>query len=419
MKEEIRRIMNLVKEGKLSPEDAAELIDAFSAESKEGAEEPGKQGREQTTESTQAQDAGQTPPPPPSDANQAKGSSKDPFRGFMDIVEGLEKQVRESVDWKKVADQVREGTNKGVESLKTSFEQIKAGNFDFNNWYSTETKVVELPLEFSEEKTLRIENPVGNVRITGGAASGFAKATAKVRGGDDIDAKVKADEYTLIIEESEHEVLIRQPDIAGTSVDLEISIAGKCAVDVRTGSGDVRIENTQKGCRLQTNSGDTFLKGLNGPVDVTCQSGDLRIENSTTTMLTIESTSGDISLFDVKGMIRARSASGNVSLKECAGKSVSVESVSGDVSLDLVEPITGSVNVRNVNGSATITVPDGSDCRVSLSTLRGNVHSAIQLDEEAKTEMHLTGKLGEGNGTLDVSAVNGNVSLEQRLHSTV
>ncbi|MBX3119510.1 MAG: DUF4097 family beta strand repeat protein [Fimbriimonadaceae bacterium] len=416
MKEEIRRIMNLVKEGKLSPEDAAELIDAFSKESQEETSE-GNSHSEETTGQSGEKSGPQTPPPPPEDSTQ--GKSKDPFRGFVDIVEGLEKQVRESVDWKKVADQVREGTNKGFEGLKSSFEQIKTGNFSFSAWASSETKVVELPLIVSEEKTLRIENPVGNIKVVGGASSGYAKATAKVRGSDDMDARMKADGYTLIIEESDHEVLIRQPDMAGTSVDLELSIEGKCAVEIHTGSGDVRVENTGKGCRINTQSGDTFLKGLNGPVDVTCQSGDLRIDNSSTTMMTIESTSGDITLYDVKGMVRARSASGDVALKECAGKSVSVESVSGNVSIDLVEPITGSLNVRNVNGNASIAVPDGSDCRVSLSTLRGHVHSSIELEDEAKTETHLTGKIGEGAGTLDVSAVNGDVSLALRLHSAV
>ncbi len=412
MKEEIRRIMNLVKEGKLSPEDAAELIDAFSNESKSEEAATGN-AQETPTEQSNA-----TPPPPPTEGS-AQGTSKDPFRGFVDFVEGLEKQVRESVDWKKVADQMRDGTNKGFEGLKSSFEQIKTGKFNFGMWMSCETKLIELPLSVSEEKTLRIENPVGNVKIVGGAATGLVKATAQIRASDDLNAKLKADDYTIIIEESEHEVLIRQPDIPHTSVDLEISVDTKCAVQINTGSGDVHVENTGKGCRVQTQSGDTVLKGLNGPIEVVCQSGDLRIDNSASTLLTIESTSGDISLYDVKGVIRARSASGDVSLKECGGKSVSIESVSGNVNIDLVEPITGSLNVRNVNGNASITVPDGSDCRVSLSTLRGNVHSSIALEDEAKTEMHLTGKLGEGNGTLDVSAVNGDVSLAQRMHSAV
>ncbi len=69
MKEEIQRISRLVAEGKLSPEDASELIEAFVAADKAEA---------QTS----------TPPPP--------GAPKDPFKGMF---ENLERTVK-GVDWK-------------------------------------------------------------------------------------------------------------------------------------------------------------------------------------------------------------------------------------------------------------------------------------------------------------------------------
>ena len=48
MKEETRRIMKLVQEGKLSPEDAAELIEAFS----DAPDEPTTNGEQAKNEST-------------------------------------------------------------------------------------------------------------------------------------------------------------------------------------------------------------------------------------------------------------------------------------------------------------------------------------------------------------------------------
>ena len=63
-----------------------------------------------------------------------------------------------------------------------------------------------------------------------------------------------------------------------------------------------------------------------------------------------------------------------------------------------------------MNSSASIA--DGSDCRVSLSTLRGDVTTALKLEDEAKSDQRITGRLGSGKGSLDVSAVTGNVTLE-------
>ena len=111
----------------------------------------------------------------------------------------------------------------------------------------------------------------------------------------------------------------------------------------------------------------------------------------------------------------ARTSAGNVSLEECAGKTLSVESVSGDVSVDIVEPVSGAVNLRTVSGNARVAMGSG-DCRVSLSTLRGAVSCDLQLQDEARAAQRVTGKLGDGSGTLDVSAVTGNISVVSRDH---
>jgi len=78
MKEEVQRISKLVAEGKLSPEDAADLIDAFYENEHTSAE------RDESRE---------TPPPPPGSAEGAGGHGKgDPLKGFMDTVERMTRE---------------------------------------------------------------------------------------------------------------------------------------------------------------------------------------------------------------------------------------------------------------------------------------------------------------------------------------
>ncbi len=399
LKEEIRRIMTLVQEGKLSPEDAAELIDAFTASE------------------TSEYDA---PPPPPEDADGPTGpaaghpNGKDPLKSFVDFMEGIGKEVSQSVDWQNVAKQVRAGTQKGFEHLKTGVDQIRQGKVNWSWFAAYETRDVTLPLSVGKGKTLRIENPVGDVKVLGGQPHGAVTATARIRGMDADEAHEKAESYTIIIEESDHQVLIRQPDVSGLSVDLEVSLDTACAVEVRTSSGNTKIEGTAAGARVDTQSGNVTLRGLDGPIEVHSQSGNLELADSATSSATVEIKSGNIALSGVTGNVAARSASGNIAMKRGAGRSISVESVTGDVAVDLREPVSGTVNIRTVNGNAEVAVADGSDCRVSLSTLKGHVVCDLVLDDEAKQEQHVTGRLGEGNGTLDVSAVNGNIAMKLR-----
>ena len=399
MRDEVKRILQMVKDGKLSPEDAAELIDAFEAGS--------------------AVDAGTTTKTTEPEAEQASTTTestgdKDPFKSFVEALEKISKEASGSVNWQEVGKHVQEGARKGVEALKTGIDQVAKGKVAFPWGSIQETREVTLPLTIAAGKTLKVDNACGDIKIVGGFEKGSATARARFRGTPE-DAKVKADAYTLIIEESEHMVLIRQPDVVGISVDVEIQMPGKGPVEVRSTSGNVQVMDTGAGLRVDGVSGNITIKGLNGPVEISATSGNIQIEDVTTPSMALENKAGNVILKKIKGNINARTSAGNVALEDCAGKTVSIESVSGDVSVDISEPVNGTVNLRTVSGNAKVAM-DSGDCRVSLSTLRGAVNCDLQLQDEARTAQRVTGKLGDGTGTLDVSAVTGNVSVALRDH---
>jgi len=406
VREEIQRISKLVAEGKLSPEDAADLIDAFYAsERNESVEEP-------AAAATGSGNSNQPPPPPG-----GPRAVPDPLKQIVESIERLTKEGAEAVNWKEVSQQARTSARKGFEALKGGIEDISKGKVNLG-WLSTqETRDVTLPLSVPPGKTLKIENPCGDVKVLGGFDVGSATAHARFRGGSHEDAKQKADAYTLILEESDHAVVIKQPDVSGLQVDLEVQVGAGINVEVRAESGDVQVYDTKGGCRVTGRSGDVKLRGLTGVVEISAESGDINVSESELTSLHAENKSGDITLTKVRGNVTARSATGNLRLSESSGKVVSIESVSGDVHAILGEPVTGNLNVRTVNGNATVAVPDGSDCRVSLSTLRGTVECGLVLQDEARQDQRITGRLGAGTGTLDVSAVTGDITVEMRDHA--
>ena len=313
MKEEIRRIMALVQEGKLSPEDAAELIDAFAH-----AEE----------ESEEASTGPQTPPPPPPDAPGADG--KDPFKSFVEFMEGLGKEVNE-VNWQEIAGHIRKGTQKGIDTLKQTAEQIKQGKVGFGWFGTSETREVKLPLTLGAGKTLRVENRAGDVKVTGGFPEGSVFAKVQVRGSDPEDARKRADEFNLILEESDHLILVRPPEGVGLSVDIVVQLDGAGHVEVVSESGDVRVLDTQAGAKVRTHSGDIQVRGLQGPAELLTQTGDIAVEECTSPAMTVENKAGDISVRKVQGNLSVRAASGDVAIRDCSGKTLSVESVTGDV----------------------------------------------------------------------------------------
>ena len=401
MREEVKRILQMVKDGKLSPEDAAELIDSFEA---------GEAADAGTTTETNEEQA--PPPPPPGGAD-----FKDPFKSFVETIERISKEATGSVNWQEVGKHVQDSARKGVEALKTGLDQVSKGKVAFPWGGIQETREVSLPLTIPSGKTLKIDNACGDVKIVGGFDRGTANAKARFRAGTPEEAKAKADSYTLIIEESDHMILIRQPDVSGLSVDVDIQMPGKGPVEVRCTSGNVLIMDTGGAARVDGISGNVQAKGLNGPVEISASSGNILLEDVTTPSMTLENKAGNLTLRRVKGNVNARTAAGNVLLEDCAGKTLSVESVGGDVSADISEPVSGTVSVRTVSGNARVSVEDGGDCRVSLSTLRGAVDCDLPITDEARTNQRVTGRLGAGTGTLDVSAVTGNISVGLRDHA--
>jgi DUF4097 and DUF4098 domain-containing protein YvlB len=395
-KDEVKRIMKLVQEGKLSPEDAAELIEAF------------EEDRASATDAS-----GATPPPPPPQA----GGASDPFQSIAETIERIGRDVAKGVNWQDISSQIRVGAQKGAEALKTAVEEAKLGKFSFSIFGAQETKTVNLPIHVPEGKTLRIENLAGDVKVIGGAAGGELIAEAHVRGHDAEDARAKAEAYTPIIEEGEGFISIRQAEMSGLSVDIEVRVMNSVNVEVKSRAGDVEIRSTAGACRVNGSSGDIRVSGVSGPVDIHTASGDVDLHDSESPNVIIENTSGSMRLLNVRGPINLRTASGDVTLESCAGRTISVEAVSGDASVDISEPINGTVNVRTVSGDVLLTVPDGNDCRVQLASMTGHVDCLLNLSDLSRADRRVTGQLGHGAGTVDVSAISGGIRVRQRVHA--
>ena len=364
MKEEIRRIMKLVKDGKLSPDDAADLIEAFEdSEQSErvggGDEEAGRaEARPRSDSRADAPFAGDESADGGSvgaakmgaakKAGGAKGSHaadeaeeeeedgadgveeevtettgtktgrRDPFKSLVDSIEKIGKDVAGNIDWTDVANKVKVSVEKGTEAVRKAADDAKhgRGKFRFGIIFgSQESKTVELPLTVPEGKILRIEGEAGDVRITGGAESGHLTATATFRAHNEEEAKAKAEEYTPMIEESEGQVLLRHPDSSDCTVDLDVYVPDGVPVEVRLQSGDIRVIDTRSSCRVMGRSGDVVLKGLDGTVDVSLHSGDVRIEDTKSAVMSIETKSGDITMIDTQGVVNVRTSSGDVRVR--------------------------------------------------------------------------------------------------------
>lgn len=404
MKDDIRRVMKLVQEGKLSPDDAVELIDAFS-------EAPEYEAPSQEAPTDSAEDE------PGRDGEGQAEDKHDTLSNFFDAIERISKDVAKNVNWSDIAKQVKQGVQSGVDAVKSAAEEARKGR-GINLFGQVETKTLELPLEIGEGKILRIEGASGDVLIKGGAEKPSLSLVATFRGFSREEAKQKADSFMPVIESGDQFVLLRQPDGVDATVDVEALIPAETPVEIRSLSGDVVVKGVRGGLKIQGHSGDISIEDVAGVLEINVASGDISVVRAESSLCSIEAKSGDLHLKQVSGALTLRSATGDVNLEACKPRTLSIEVATGDVCADFVEPISGVVNVRTVSGDCKLLVPDGSDCRVHLATLRGDVKCGLELLDEVREAQSVAGRLGDGEGTLDVSTVKGDISLDLRDHGS-
>src|SRR5579862_1972599 len=143
MREEVKRILKMVQEGKISAEDAADLIEAFDDVD---SHEPEAVGVGATSEGAA-----------PGGARRESTAGKDPFSAFMDTMEKFGRETAKSIDWRDISRQVRESAQQGVDALKHGLEQVNSGRA-FVWGGASEVREISLPLSVPDGKLLRVEN---------------------------------------------------------------------------------------------------------------------------------------------------------------------------------------------------------------------------------------------------------------------
>jgi DUF4097 and DUF4098 domain-containing protein YvlB len=169
-----------------------------------------------------------------------------------------------------------------------------------------------------------------------------------------------------------------------TSSDLSAERVGN--VDIVIDCGDVRIESSEQ-VRVVMTSGDLSVENA-GLVDLIVDDGDISVNNAV--MLRGKLTSGDVSFDHISGLdfvVDSGDISGSLLLKE-GNHQLKVSS--GDVSLEFLE---------------------GSSLQFSGLVTSGDIDINLPEDSYKQDKRRFEGKLGEGAASLSLNIDSGDVRL--------
>lgn len=469
MDESVMRVLELLQEGKITPQEAEQLIAAL-------------RGASTTQESPKEAQTSKSEQKSEKESEEKREATPNPLTGLNDLGERISKaigkvQVEKIVE--RLQEQIRTATRAGSRWSATVGSRIRVwtqmGERPTNPGglpERAETQHQEFYL--APGASIAVENPLGDVRIVGveeGPATVKVKRVVWAPSETELQSVWERVAISLSGTDPRLELHISAPDgFEQGTVDVEITtpralsnthikthfgnvevahVAGTVEASTVSGSlhlhdiegnvrgettsGTIRIENIQGAATLATKSGDIeaskVAHGLNAntasgdvrasDIDgerVECKSvsGDVRLEcvgQQAPCELVGESISGDVYLTKIAGNLALKAVSGDLFAADCRTDRAQAQSVSGDITLQFSSAFSGALQASTVSGDVDIALPAGSSVRVTLGTASGALRCDHDAQDVTATETLWSGRIGDGVGTLNVQTISGDVRV--------
>ena len=230
------------------------------------------------------------------------------------------------------------------------------------------------------------------------------------------------------------------------SIDITVMLPEDVWLDIKTGSGDVDIDDRTAPVDISTGSGDVVAARMGDGFGMSAGSGDLHID-SVTGPFKFSAGSGDVTAGSVKGRVEISLGSGDVDIDEITGN-IKVSTGSGDIGVGTLDgdlharASSGDVTVLDHTGGADIGTSSGDvglhshsergmmsidtssgdvdlvlyntdSVEIDLRTSTGMMRTKLPLVVEDASRRHLMGSAGRGDLKIDVSTTSGDISVKQ------
>jgi DUF4097 and DUF4098 domain-containing protein YvlB len=150
--------------------------------------------------------------------------------------------------------------------------------------------------------------------------------------------------------------------------------------------------------------------------------GDLRIESQYTSIdlrnikgnVTLSTRSSDVKANEIRGDWKSESENSSFSISKFYGQSIALTNRSNPIELEL-KSLPKHLEIKNEDGSATVTMPHGYTGEVALESSNGKIECNLPvIVKSLENSCSAVGKIGNGDGSISIETTSGNVKLIQK-----
>jgi len=127
----------------------------------------------------------------------------------------------------------------------------------------------------------------------------------------------------------------------------------------------------------------------------------------------VENINGNVEIDSVGSDIHIDLTNGGVHITDISGN-VDVNVINGGIFSSVTLPVQGICQIETINGKIDLEIPENTSAEFSASVDNGNIHiSDLVLDDLNTTRHSVTGILNDGDGSITLKVVNGQIYVRE------
>ena len=259
---------------------------------------------------------------------------------------------------------------------------------------------------FHEVKHVRLSIGSDEVRVSGNGSGleAWADLRVLVPAGHTVALHIGVGKVNVANVSGEIRVDARSGSVSATSVDG--------AMLLNTGSGSVSVDGARGHLRVNTGSGGVRAANVeNGTVILGTGSGSIEAFNINSIATSMHTGSGSIRLEAVTAPeFKLNTGSGGITARAVSARDLSLETGSGSITLELTSDVRNA-RLDTGSGSVTLAVPRDLGAELIVDTGSGGISTDLPIQVTQHKRSHLRGRLGDGNGRIEIDTGSGGVRL--------
>ena len=268
---------------------------------------------------------------------------------------------------------------------------------------------VDRTLDAAPDGEVDVSNIAGSIELVGWSRNQVEVTGTLGRNVKELVFERDGDNVTI-------QVKVPRKSGRGSGADLTIRVPENSSIDVSGVSADISVEGVRGVQRLQTVSGDVETESFDNDVSAESVSGDVDVEGDKgDTETNIGTVSGDVTLAGGSGVVRAGSVSGDVVIDEGTFSRAELGTVNGDVIFRAGLRKDGRFSAETVNGDMDVEFAGDVSARIEVETFNGSIRNCFGPEPQRTSKytpgLELSFTEGSGDGRVEISTMNGDVSL--------